>query len=92
MLAADPARHLAVQLAGYGFVDFQAQGGECAHGAMSSEQCKSAGISTDGLLGSVADWWSSAEPFSAYLPAHGQWCPGRHIPARCLRAHRVLDG
>jgi hypothetical protein len=27
MLTANPARHLAVQLARYGFVDFQAQGG-----------------------------------------------------------------
>ena len=33
VLAAHPARHLAVQLAGYGGVDFDAQGGECAHGA-----------------------------------------------------------
>ena len=33
MLTAHPARHLAVQLAGYGGVDFDAQGGERAHGA-----------------------------------------------------------
>jgi hypothetical protein len=92
-----------MQLAGYGFVDFQAQGGECAHGAMSSEQCKSAGISTVGLLGCWAvgllGCWAvwlmggqALSAFNAYLPVHGQWCPSRHIPARCLRAHRALAG
>jgi hypothetical protein len=68
-----------MQLAGYSFVDFQAQGRECAHGAMSSEQCKSAGISTAGLLGCWAVWLIGGQALSRLAPIHQRMGNGAQV-------------